>query len=289
MLVLVLVAAGCGSAIKADGNKDSATDTGADTSPDTTTDTPACTDGESCDDGDPCTFPDTCEAGVCVPGPDVCGCELDDDCDDSNACTHDVCTDGSCAHEDVACVDDNPCTTDGCNPEAGCTFAPNEEPCDDGDPCTAPDMCHGGGCVPGEELPTWFRDGDHDGFGVGHETVCGAEPPPGYAAEDGDCCDSHPDVHPDQPGYFAHPYHCDYSSPPSHDYDCDGFEDERWTDLGECWIDDWGRCRTTRGWETYYYTPSCGEISFWIDSCAWDPYSGWCYPDAAFERAQECR
>ena len=71
------------------------------------------------DDND-CTAGDRCEAGACKPGKAK-------DCDDSNACTKDVCL-----------------------PATGCTQTDDDgAPCDDDNPCTLSDLCAGGGCEPG--------------------------------------------------------------------------------------------------------------------------------------------
>lgn len=310
------IAAGCGSTLKAglDGETDTSTDTSSDTGSGDGTDVPVdCTsDGEcddsnpctddscvdaacvnaansaSCDDGDPCTYPDTCGSGSCVPGANICGCTTDGDCHDANACTTDRCDGGTCAHGAIDCFDSNPCTDDSCDPGEGCVNAPNSDPCDDGDPCTHPDGCAGGACMPGPELPDWFRDADHDGHGVDHDVVCASSPLPGFAATDGDCCDANPDVHPGQAMFFADAYFCS-TGYPSWDYSCDGVEERRWNAIGECWIDDRGMCRTTRGWDDYMgWIPGCGEFGYWIESCEWGP-GGWCYAWDTFDRIQECR
>ncbi|MCR9094733.1 MAG: M20/M25/M40 family metallo-hydrolase [bacterium] len=59
---------------------------------------------------------------VLVEGDAPTPCTADPECDDGNACTDDVCTDGFCAN------------------------APNTAPCDDGVSCTGNDVCSGGSC-----------------------------------------------------------------------------------------------------------------------------------------------
>jgi hypothetical protein len=80
--------------------------------------------GTSCSDGDPCTDPDQCDgAGLCAPGPDICGeCETPDDCPSGNACQTPTCVDNVCGFDDIPdccltdaqCDDSDICTTDAC-------------------------------------------------------------------------------------------------------------------------------------------------------------------------------
>jgi hypothetical protein len=82
-------------------------------------------------------------------------CFIDDDCDDEDDCTTDVCTaTGTCANYTVICEDNDPCTEDACVQGEGCVFTeiPNCTPdceldgdCDDQDVCTT-DSCDDGHC-----------------------------------------------------------------------------------------------------------------------------------------------
>jgi hypothetical protein len=47
--------------------------------------------GTTCSDGDACTIADTCQGGLCAPGAPLV-------CNDSNACTNDVCSGGACVY-----------------------------------------------------------------------------------------------------------------------------------------------------------------------------------------------
>ncbi len=128
----------------------------------------------ACEDGNACTEGDRCADGACVPGAppdcddgDPCtddrcsissGCEHTDneaDCDDGSPCTtEDYCRGGECfGGPPPDCDDGNPCTEDRCDPEDGCVNPPNAEPCDDGDECTVNEVCSGGTCGGGEEIP----------------------------------------------------------------------------------------------------------------------------------------
>ena len=106
--------------------------------------------GTACDDGDVCTGTDLCnDQGACV-GPGISNCCISDaDCNDSNACTADVCntTTHTCGNTetpptaaachvyicdseigwidtDITCPDDgNICTVEVCDPNIGTTGA----------------------------------------------------------------------------------------------------------------------------------------------------------------------
>jgi hypothetical protein len=88
-------------------------------------------------------------------------------------------------------------TATGCAPEAS---APADEP----------DRCE-----PADEIGTWYRDADGDGWGnpngIRFTRTC--DPPDGYVARSGDCADAHPDWNPDA----VDPCQIDL-----YDIDCDG-------------------------------------------------------------------
>ncbi len=87
-----------------------------------------------CEDGNPCTTGDLCNNGVCLAGAPTT-------CDDSVACTHDL-----------------------CDPTLGCTHLPYDVtaaiPCDDGNACTFGDLCGANGCAPGTNACQCQTDGD---------------------------------------------------------------------------------------------------------------------------------
>lgn len=149
-----------------------------------------CDDGQFCSIGDTCNENGECapsginqECNFCVPGTEGCGCDTDSDCqelhgnfecrdngtcvnntcqypandtqtcDDGDACTVDVCADGSCdSSTPVDCDDQNGCTLDSCNNVTGCQNELVDEDCrpctqdsdcatnEDGDACTI-DVC----------------------------------------------------------------------------------------------------------------------------------------------------
>jgi ribosomal protein S19 len=68
------------------------------------------------------------------------GCSTPADCDDSNACTDDTCTEGACANTPVDVADTDACTVDACDPATGAISHDPDPAIDDGDACTT-DAC----------------------------------------------------------------------------------------------------------------------------------------------------
>ena len=81
-------------------------------------------------------------------------CDVDGDCNDSNACTTDTCSGCLCVHTPVVCNDNDPCTADSCDPSAGCqhTTLADGAPCPDNTLCNGDETCLAGVCVPGTPL-----------------------------------------------------------------------------------------------------------------------------------------
>ncbi|MGH9870528.1 MAG: LamG-like jellyroll fold domain-containing protein [Candidatus Polarisedimenticolia bacterium] len=82
---------------------------------------------------------------VCAESTDQCfQCDSNDDCNDNNSCTNNVCSStsgGWCTYPAKVCSDSNACTADTCstsNP-SGCTYTPIS--CDDASVCTT-DSCN---------------------------------------------------------------------------------------------------------------------------------------------------
>ena len=111
----------------------------------------ACQTDDECDDSNPCTN-DSCVDNKCEYEGNTDSCA-----DDGDACTNDVCmpigqdlSGGVCSHPDNGtclcefdsqCNDTNPCTIDDCTDEHVCTNVGVSDPCtDDGSPCTD-DVC----------------------------------------------------------------------------------------------------------------------------------------------------
>jgi hypothetical protein len=91
-------------------------------------------------------------------------CEVDDDCDDGNACTGlETCSEGFCVHSSVPdCAHlDSDCSAGLCDPEQGaCVAVPLRDgaSCDDGAWCTEGDACSDGVCG-GEPRDCGSREG----------------------------------------------------------------------------------------------------------------------------------
>lgn len=95
-----------------------------------------------------------------------------------------------------------------CDPAGGVAEVSGD--CDDANPTTFPgaeeacnyedDDCDGV-ADDGVEPPTWYFDGDRDGYGTGATTNVGCEAPEGYVSESGDCNDSDASLNPETPWY----------------------------------------------------------------------------------------
>ncbi len=122
---------------------------------------PSCKDqcGKAQDKGCQCD-PKCVEEGDCCPDwKPLCGCKVDKDCDDGDACTTDACDPktGACSAAPVVCDDKNPCTSDSCDATKGCQAAANAAACDDGNACTDGDACADSKCG---GVPKGCDDGD---------------------------------------------------------------------------------------------------------------------------------
>ncbi|MSQ81819.1 MAG: hypothetical protein EXR77_02750 [Myxococcales bacterium] len=105
-----------------------------------------------CNDSNPCTD-DSCSNGACVHKANTKAC------DDSDGCTTgDVCANSDCNGSAKSCDDGSACTADACS-KGQCTHLPNSGECDDGNVCTT-DSCGGKGC---ESKPKDGQCEDGDG------------------------------------------------------------------------------------------------------------------------------
>jgi len=104
----------------------------------------SCVVDADCDDTNACTD-DVCDQGECTNTNNT------DPCDDADACTvGDVCGGGVCTSGgSLDCNDSNVCTNDSCDTVLGCEYADNTDPCDDANACTVGDICGGGVCTSG--------------------------------------------------------------------------------------------------------------------------------------------
>lgn len=120
-----------------------------------------CDGAEACVVGQGCVSPGSpCTAGqFCNESNDTCSaCQQDAHCSDSNPCTIDACTNGSCSHVAVAncctvnadCLDGNGCTSDACtNGSCQHIAIPECEPCNpQSDDCEDDNSCTDDDCIP---------------------------------------------------------------------------------------------------------------------------------------------
>ena len=116
-----------------------------------------CAEDADCDDSNACTT-DTCTDGVCANAPvDDC-CLLDADCADGEVCVENVCMpDPTCA-TDTDCDDNNVCTTDTCT-DGVCANAPVDGCCLLDAECAANEVCVENICVP-DVQPDCVTDDD---------------------------------------------------------------------------------------------------------------------------------
>jgi hypothetical protein len=76
-------------------------------------------DGIACDDSSSCTENDICNEGKCA-GQQIENCCINNqDCNDNNLCTTDICLDSSCKYQVVDCSVGNKCLAGFCDPTTG--------------------------------------------------------------------------------------------------------------------------------------------------------------------------
>jgi len=138
--------------------------------------------GVKCNDSNACT------SDVCVPDEGCVYAPNQDACSDNDACTlEDKCQDGECIGTGAPdCEDNNLCTDDSCNPAIGCENLPNNLSCDDGDACTEDDYCAATVCLSGAQI---LCDDDN----ICTDDFCAADSgciyePNAELCEDGDEC-----------------------------------------------------------------------------------------------------
>ena len=126
------------------------------------------------------------------------GCPQTPDDDDSSVDPDPVDADGDGHDEDADCDDSDPAIHPGA--DEVCDGVDND--CDE--------VVDGDAAV---DAPTWYADGDGDGYGDSDATQVACDPPPDHVAQGGDCDDADPAYHPGAE-------EADCTDPA--DYNCDG-------------------------------------------------------------------
>ena len=149
---------------------------------------PTCVGTEqNCDDGNPCTD-DMCDTqtGNCT---NIINSNPNTVCSDGDLCTHnDRCINGQCVGTPINCDDGNTCTNDLCL-NGGCLYVYlNNQTCDDGNPCTVNDTCVMGFCI-GEDIQCEDNNTCTTDFCDVNNGQCVFQPClDGMSCDDGDPC-----------------------------------------------------------------------------------------------------
>jgi hypothetical protein len=221
-------------------------------------------DGDGFCEAPPCTnatetIPDCDDSSALIfpGGTEVQNLE-DDDCDgqvDEGFGNYDDDGDGFC--ETPPCVNASGTQQD-CDDTDGATNPNAPEVCGDG----ADNNCNG---LTNEQnaigCSIYFQDSDGDGYGTAAGNACYCEPQYPYTgATSTDCDDASPNVNPGQTGYFSSP-----NGAGNYDYNCDGQQEQQFTQGGgSCNLGSFD-CSGTDGWVGS--VPACGQAGQNITEC----------------------
>ena len=152
-------------------------------------------EGGDCDDDEEDAYPGNTE--VCDDIDNDCDDDIDeDDAEDAPTWYADGDEDGYGVDDDTvtACDQPNGYAADGgdCDDEEGDAYPGNTEVCDDIDNDCDDDIDEDDA----EDAPTWYGDGDEDGYGDDGDTVTACDQPEGYVADGGDCDDEEGNAYP---------------------------------------------------------------------------------------------
>lgn len=230
----------------------------------------SCSAGEVCVNGR-CECTPSCAGGRC--GDDGCGGTC------PGCSVGEACVDGRC--ECAPSCAGRECGNDGCDGSCGT--------CGTGERCN--ELLGACECVP----VTCHRDWDGDGYPAESETVSACDCPDEYMLPraDGkwDCDDGLERRHPGASWCAFCPGQRDgggglgvICSHYSHECNCDGVVEPRWTDSGGvCLVSSSGGCGFARAGWVGGVVPACGERGDWVTGC-----DGMCRAEI-IDRYQECR
>ena len=182
------------------------------------------TDATDCDDERDATHPGADE--ICDEADNDCDGDIDEDATDAVEYHTDSDGDGygHPTSTEVACAASSGLVEDGtdCDDADGDRHPDADELCDGED-----NDCDGDIDEDGTDGPTWYADGDDDGYGTEDDTTSACEAPSGYVEDGADCDDTDDAIHPgagetcgdeidnDCDGEIDGDYELDFSSDPS--------------------------------------------------------------------------
>ena len=118
---------------------------------------------------------------------------------------------------------------------------------------------------PEEPCTTYYRDFDNDGYGTPTSSQCLSSPTGEYTSTNAnDCFDYNADANPTQIEFFS-----SYRGDKSHDYNCDGYEEQRYPWVGYCQWDSGSissPCVASPGWSGPS-ARSCGTSGYYVTAC----------------------
>jgi len=165
-----------------------------------------------------------------------------------------------------------------CNDSSASAYPGRTETCDsiDNDCDGSTDEANASGCT------TYYYDYDNDGYGTSASSCLCAASGSYDTTTNGDCYDYNSNAYPG-----ATSWRTSDRGDGSYDYNCDGSQEQRYTNSGICNVDVWaGTCTRTSGFIYDESTPSCGTSGDYVSSCYY--YVVYC-SEGTSSTTQSCR